>query len=201
MWLSATCFFYTYHRVNAPAHFARKYDRAGGYVRHWMPVLRRLPNEFVYEPWKAPAEVQRAAGCVVGVDYPAPMCDLERTSQANLRKMDACYAAAPDSWRRHVPPAASAEVARERSVNVRPAAREPPFEPIRRAAPLQRSRSAASPPPAAAESAASPLATVSAPEPVEARGARGRGRGRGAGRARGSRSRIQHGVYWPPLGT
>ena len=197
MWLSATCFFYTYHRVYSPAHFARKYDRAGGYVRHWLPVLRRLPNEFVYEPWKAPAEVQRAAGCVVGVDYPAPMCDLERASQANLRKMDASYAAAPDSWRRHIPPAASAEVARERSVNVRPVAREPPFEPIRRAAPLQRSHSAAPPSVATVESPAPSLATatVSVLEPVEARGARGRGRGRGAGRARGSRSRIQHGLY------
>ena len=44
MWLSATCFFYTYHRVYSPAHFARRYDRSGRYVRHWLPALRRLPD-------------------------------------------------------------------------------------------------------------------------------------------------------------
>lgn len=193
MWLSASCFFYTYHRVYSPAHFARKYDRSGSYVRHWLPALRRMPDAYVYEPWKAPAVVQRAAGCVVGVDYPAPMCELEHASQANLRKMDACYAAAPESWKRHIPPAASAEVSSERGVNVRPTAREPQFEPIRRAAPP---RPASPPPsPAASEGVGQALSTASAPEPNMAHAARGRGRGRGAGRARGSKPRIQHGLY------
>ena len=55
MWLAASGTFYTYHRIYAPAHFARKYDRGGKYVRAWLPALRRLPDEFVYEPCIHPA--------------------------------------------------------------------------------------------------------------------------------------------------
>ena len=86
MWLSATSFFYTYHRVYSTAHFARKYDRSGRYVRKWLPALRRMPDEYVYEPWKAPLTVQRAASCIVGVDYPLPICDPESAAAANLTR-------------------------------------------------------------------------------------------------------------------
>ena len=34
-----------------------------------------MSTEYVYEPWKAPLEVQKEAGCVIGVDYPAPIVD------------------------------------------------------------------------------------------------------------------------------
>ena len=40
-----------------------------------MPQLAKMPTEYVYEPWKAPLEVQKEAGCVIGVDYPAPIVD------------------------------------------------------------------------------------------------------------------------------
>ncbi|EOD16059.1 Deoxyribodipyrimidine photolyase/cryptochrome [Emiliania huxleyi CCMP1516] len=116
MWLSATSF-YTYHRVYSTAHFARKYDRSGRYVRKWLPALRRMPDEYVYEPWKAPLTVQRAASCIVGVDYPLPICDPESAAAANLTRMDACYRKAPEEWKALIPPAAAAEVARERNVN------------------------------------------------------------------------------------
>lgn len=133
MWLSATCFFYTYHRVYSPAHFARKYDRSGKYVRAWLPALRTMPNEYIYEPWKAPLEVQRTAGCVIGRDYPSPMCDPEAAAEANMRCMDGIYRAAPDEWKALIPPVAAAEVAKERGIDIRPkSCRAAAFLPLRR---------------------------------------------------------------------
>ena len=121
MWLSATCFFHTYHRVYSPAHFARKYDRSGRYVRAWLPALSQMPDQYVYEPWKAPLEVQHACGCVIGRDYPEPICDPDAAAAGNLRRMDECYRSAPEEWKALIPPAASAEVAKERGVKIRPA--------------------------------------------------------------------------------
>ena len=60
MWLSASCFFPHYERVYGPVAFGKKHDPAGEYVRRWVPELRRMPTAYVFEPWLAPAAVQRA---------------------------------------------------------------------------------------------------------------------------------------------
>ena len=44
----------------------------------------RLPDEYVYEPWRAPLEVQEVSRCVVGKDYPHPMIDYDSASTANM---------------------------------------------------------------------------------------------------------------------
>jgi hypothetical protein len=82
-----------------------------------------MPVEYIYEPWKAPIKVQRACGCVVGRDYPEPICDPDAAAAANLRRMDACYRSAPEDWKALIPSGAAAEVAKERGVNVRSARR------------------------------------------------------------------------------
>jgi len=43
--------------------------------RKYVPEVRGLPNEYVFEPWKAPQLVQKAAACLVGKDYPLPLAD------------------------------------------------------------------------------------------------------------------------------
>ncbi|MEJ5200008.1 MAG: FAD-binding domain-containing protein, partial [Anaerolineae bacterium] len=55
------------------------------YVRRWVPELARLPDAFIHEPWRAPAEVQRQAGCVIGRDYPAPIVDHAAARERVLR--------------------------------------------------------------------------------------------------------------------
>jgi len=189
MWLSASCFFYTYHRVYSPAHFARKYDRSGAYVRAWLPVLARMPDEWVYEPWKAPIDVQRASGCVVGRDYPAPICDPDAAAEANLRRMDACYRTAPHEWKSLIPAAAAAEVARERGVELRTSRRVSAFVPLAQA-------QARTPEATRQEDARQPEERVAAAAPPALQGrADGRRLGRGAARGRGRASRVQHGLY------
>jgi cryptochrome len=92
MWLSASAFFSAYFRVYSPIAFGKKTDKTGEYIRKYIPALRKMPKKYIYEPWKAPAAVQRAAGCVVGVDYPRRIVDHAEARVANLAKMKEAYA-------------------------------------------------------------------------------------------------------------
>jgi deoxyribodipyrimidine photo-lyase len=56
---------------------AQKYDSDGDYVRHWLPELKYVPDEFVHEPWKMSEDQQKLNECIIGEDYPKPMIDLE----------------------------------------------------------------------------------------------------------------------------
>jgi deoxyribodipyrimidine photo-lyase len=53
----------------------RKFDPDGAYVRRWVPELRAVPDARLVEPWTMTEDEQRAAGCVIGEDYPAPIVD------------------------------------------------------------------------------------------------------------------------------
>jgi len=64
-----------YFRVFNPVLQGQKYDLRGAYVRRWVPQLARVPERFIHQPWKMPPDVQQAAGCVIGTDYPAPIVD------------------------------------------------------------------------------------------------------------------------------
>jgi deoxyribodipyrimidine photo-lyase len=67
-----------YFRVLSPVRQQLRFDPGGAYVRRWVPELRRLPERWLAEPWKAPEGVQRSARCVIGDNYPEPVVDLKR---------------------------------------------------------------------------------------------------------------------------
>jgi cryptochrome len=71
----------------------QKYDKEGAYVRHFLPVLKDMPAKYIYEPWKAPIDVQEKTKCVIGKDYPAPIVDHQAASKENKQKMQDAYAA------------------------------------------------------------------------------------------------------------
>src|SRR5262245_21831829 len=64
-----------YRRIYNPALHMERYDPNGDYVRRYVPELRSVPDDYLREPWKMPAEVQSECGCVIGEDYPEPMVD------------------------------------------------------------------------------------------------------------------------------
>ena len=64
-----------YFRIFHPVLQGKKHDPEGAYVRHWVPELAQVPDRYVHTPWEMPPDVQRAAGCIVGRDYPAPIVD------------------------------------------------------------------------------------------------------------------------------
>jgi cryptochrome len=50
-----------------------------------------MPATYIYEPWKAPKQVQERARCIVGRDYPLPIVDHGIASKACMDKMAAAY--------------------------------------------------------------------------------------------------------------
>jgi deoxyribodipyrimidine photo-lyase len=73
-------------RMYSPTKQLLDHDPEGVFVRRWVPELARLPREHLAEPWKTPPLLQRAAGCVIGSDYPAPIVDHARAiAEARVR--------------------------------------------------------------------------------------------------------------------
>lgn len=64
-----------FRRLLSPVSHQRHYDPDGAYVRRYVPELVDVPDEYLAEPWRMPAETQRAVGCRIGVDYPEPIID------------------------------------------------------------------------------------------------------------------------------
>jgi len=62
-----------YFRVFNPVLQGEKFDPGGNYVRRWVPELADVPDKFIHKPWEMPMDVQRASGCLIGRDYPAPI--------------------------------------------------------------------------------------------------------------------------------
>lgn len=60
--------------------------------RKYLPLLKKFPAEYIYEPWKAPRSVQQAAGCIVGKDYPQPIVKHEEIHKKNIQRMKLAYA-------------------------------------------------------------------------------------------------------------
>jgi deoxyribodipyrimidine photo-lyase len=62
-----------------------RHDPGGEYVRSYVRELREVPAEYLREPWTMPRDVQRAAGCAIGRDYPEPIVDHR---EARLRAIE-----------------------------------------------------------------------------------------------------------------
>ena len=58
-------------------------------IRRYVPVLKNMPLKYLFNPWKAPLEVQKKAGCVIGEDYPKPMVEHNKASKDCKKLMEA----------------------------------------------------------------------------------------------------------------
>ena len=103
-WLSCTAFYAQYYRCYSPIAFAKKTDAKGEFVRKFVPELAELPDKYVYEPWKAPIQDQKKAGCFVKgsgeeneIDgmkvYPKPMFDFNERRGFCIDAMKKAYEA------------------------------------------------------------------------------------------------------------
>ena len=55
-----------------------------------------MPAKYVYEPWTAPLEVQKAANCIIGKDYPAPIVDHASIHKVNIQRIRQAYEQHPE---------------------------------------------------------------------------------------------------------
>lgn len=92
LWLSCSSFFYEYHRIYSPISFGKKYDPDGKFIRHFLPVLKDMPKQYIYEPWTAPKSIQVKAKCIIGKDYPSPVISHDSASKECKRKLAEAYA-------------------------------------------------------------------------------------------------------------
>lgn len=71
---------------------SREYDPKGDYLRHWLPELAGIPGDKIHEPYRLTAAEQKQFGVRLGVDYPRPLVDLEKSLAANRRVYEAALA-------------------------------------------------------------------------------------------------------------
>lgn len=64
-----------FFRILNPVLQGAKFDPRGEYVKHWVPELEPVPEEYIHSPWLMPREVALAAGTEIGKDYPAPIVE------------------------------------------------------------------------------------------------------------------------------
>ncbi|KAI9523537.1 Cryptochrome-1, partial [Dissostichus eleginoides] len=57
----------------------------------YLPILKGFPAKYIYDPWNAPEDVQKAAKCIVGVHYPKPMVNHAEASRINIERMKQIY--------------------------------------------------------------------------------------------------------------
>jgi deoxyribodipyrimidine photo-lyase len=69
-------------RVYNPVKQGLDHDPAGEFVRRWVPELRGVPLTHLHTPWTMDAAERTAAGCELGVHYPAPLVDHLKAARA-----------------------------------------------------------------------------------------------------------------------
>lgn len=120
-------------RVYNPVKQAQDHDPQGLFVRHWLPALRRVPDVWLLEPWRMPAELQLSHGLLAGKDIVQPVVDLaQATRQAKQRlhtrrQAPAVRAATPAVVEKHA--------SRKRVAPTRPTRPTRPVQPLRHAQP------------------------------------------------------------------
>jgi deoxyribodipyrimidine photo-lyase len=75
-----------YFRIFNPCIQGQKFDPNGDYTKQFVPELKSLPNEYLFNPWEAPDAVLQKAGIILGKNYPKPIINLKLS---RLRALDA----------------------------------------------------------------------------------------------------------------
>ena len=84
-WAASTgCDAQPYFRIFNPVTQSKKFDADARFIRRYVPEIAGFDGNDVHTPWLATPERQRAAGCMIGGDYPAPLID---HAEARLRTL------------------------------------------------------------------------------------------------------------------
>ncbi|MBL41348.1 MAG: deoxyribodipyrimidine photolyase [Rhodospirillaceae bacterium] len=66
-----------YFRIFNPILQAKKFDPNGDYIKQFLPVLRGLPNKYLFSPWEAPENILEKSNIILGKNYPKPIIDIK----------------------------------------------------------------------------------------------------------------------------
>lgn len=74
-------------RIYNPIKQAQDHDPKGVFVRKWLPELRRVPDPWIFEPWKIPDDLIRTGSKVSPPKINAPIVDLEVSTRTAKQKL------------------------------------------------------------------------------------------------------------------
>jgi len=75
-WAASTgCDAQPYFRIFNPVTQSQRFDPDGRFIRRYVGELARCDSQSIHAPWLMSGEQQRAAGVIIGKDYPAPVVD------------------------------------------------------------------------------------------------------------------------------
>jgi deoxyribodipyrimidine photo-lyase len=72
---SSGCDAQPYFPIFNPVTQSQKFDPRGEFIRRYVPGLAHYTERRIHTPWRASPAEQRAAGCIIGRDYPLPIVD------------------------------------------------------------------------------------------------------------------------------
>ena len=86
-WAASTgCDAQPWFRIFNPVTQSEKFDPDGAFIRRYLPELAKVPDKYIHAPWTLPPIDQKLAGCVIGVDYPAPVVDHAKARERTLAR-------------------------------------------------------------------------------------------------------------------
>jgi deoxyribodipyrimidine photo-lyase len=86
-WAASTgCDAQPWFRIFNPVTQSRRFDPQGAFIRGNVAELARVPAQHVHAPWLMSRAEQRAAGCMIGEDYPAPVVDHAQARKRTLAR-------------------------------------------------------------------------------------------------------------------
>jgi deoxyribodipyrimidine photo-lyase len=66
-------------RIYNPIKNSEEHDAEGIFIKQWIPELAEVPLYLLHEPWKMNEMEQQFYNCKIGIDYPAPIVNIEET--------------------------------------------------------------------------------------------------------------------------
>ena len=86
-WAASTgCDAQPYFRIFNPVTQSEKFDPDGDFIKRYLPQLAGFNAKEIHAPWLASEARQREAGCIIGVDYPAPIVDHAEARKRTLER-------------------------------------------------------------------------------------------------------------------
>ena len=86
-WVSSSgCDAQPYFRIFNPVSQSEKFDPAGKFICRYLPQLARLPLGALHAPWQADVATLKAAGVVLGENYPGPIVDHAAARELTLQR-------------------------------------------------------------------------------------------------------------------
>jgi len=74
-------------RVYNPVKQAQDHDPRGIFVKRWLPSMRPIPEEWIFEPWKMPSTLQESLRINLGDEIPLPLVDLSAATRESKNRL------------------------------------------------------------------------------------------------------------------